>query len=95
MLEPFALAKPVLVAALFVLAEMAWIEVFSMLAETLDDVGVGKAVEEPSVNLVSHGFWEARDFAVAAVGQVRRLEAGCRRFGSSGSVLRKREDFRI
>jgi hypothetical protein len=67
--EPLALAKPILVTAFFVFVEMPRLEFFALLAEALDDVGVGDTIEEPIIDLVAEGFWESGDLAIAAMGE--------------------------
>ena len=81
--EPGLLEQPVLVAALLPLGDVIGREVFALLPESLNDVRVGEAVEEPLVELVALGFGQARDFAVAAVGE--RCGRGRGRF-SRGQV---------
>jgi hypothetical protein len=66
--EPGLFEEPILVTAFFPLRKVIGFEVFALVTEALDDVGVRDAVEEPMVDLVADGFGEASDFAVAAVG---------------------------
>ena len=92
LVEPFALEKPVLVAALFPLADVVRFEVFSVVTEALDDFRIGEAVEEHLVELVADGLGKAGDFAVAAVLEGEEVCGG----GSGLVVLgRKIENFRL
>jgi hypothetical protein len=65
--EPFALAEPILVAAFIVFVQMTGLEFFAVLAEALDDVGVGDTIEEPVIDLIAEGLGESGDFAFAAM----------------------------
>ncbi len=67
--QPLALLEELLVVAFMPLMEVARVEVFAGIAEALDDLGVGKAVEQHVIELVADGFGEASDFAVAAMGE--------------------------
>jgi hypothetical protein len=66
--EPILFEEPVLVTALVPLGEVIGFEVFAVIAEPLDDVGIGDTVKEPVIDLVPDQFGQASDFAVTAVG---------------------------
>ena len=77
--QPVLVDEPILVAALFPLVKVVRLEVFSLLAETLDDVGVRDTIKHPVIDLVAGGFGEASDETVATMGGVegragRRLD---------------------
>jgi len=62
--QPGLFKEPILVAAFFPLGQVVGFEVFTVLAQAFDDVGVGDAIEHPLIDLVADRFGEARDFAV-------------------------------
>src|SRR5947207_2234297 len=61
------LHQPILMAAFFPLGDVIRLQVLALIAETLDDVGIGEAVEKPVIDLIAEGLREASDFAVAAM----------------------------
>jgi hypothetical protein len=63
--EPVAFEEPILVAEFFPFLEVVWIEVLAVLAEPLNDFGIGDAIQYPVVDLFAEGFGQAGDFAVA------------------------------
>ena len=65
--EPLAFDEPVLITTLFPFVEMVWLEILAVFTEAFDDAGVGDAVQEPIVDLITNVFWEPGDFAVAAI----------------------------
>jgi hypothetical protein len=65
--EPSLFEQPLLMAAFLPLGEVVGLEVFTGVAEALEDIGVGDAVAQHEVDLVAERFGEASDFAVAAV----------------------------
>jgi len=66
-IKPFRIEEPVLVSAFLPLADVVGAETFTGIAKVLDDLRIGQAVEKHLVYLVTNGFGEARDFAVATV----------------------------
>ena len=90
--EPFTLAKPILVTALFVFTEMTWLEFFALVAEAFDDVRVGKAIENPLIDLIAEGFGEAGDLAFAAMRKSWRLRYGGVGFRRLGRLGREGQD---
>jgi hypothetical protein len=65
---PILVAEPGLVREFLVLGEVVCGEVFAVVAELVDDDGVGDAVENGVIDLVTDRFGEAGDFAVAGAG---------------------------
>lgn len=54
--EPSLFEEPVLVASLFPRGKVVGCEVFALVAEALDDVGVGEAIEHPVGDGVADGW---------------------------------------
>ena len=65
---PVPFTEPGLVGEFLVLGDVVMGEAFAVVAELLDDFGVGNAVENGVIDLVADGFGEAGDFAVAGTG---------------------------
>jgi len=92
LIEPLALKEPVLVTASLPFPDVGDIEVLAVVAEALDDVGVGKAVEEHLVDLVANGIGETGDFSVAAMLEAEEVFSRGGGLVIFGSTI---EDFRL
>ena len=68
---PVLFIEPGSVGEFLVLGDVVMGEAFAVVAELLDDFGVGNAVENGVIDLVADGFGEASDFAVAGTGVCR------------------------